>query len=216
MVAFSVEGSQLRILMAPANQRSGELQIPSGLLDPQGQLDLEQVGLQAVRAAMGIQTNNSMPLEQLGTRQERHENELRVGYLAVPKAVDVAQARCQWREAHQMAKGRSYQAGVIKQAIDRLQEHVTYGSGTNIHDLSVLAAFLRPQMTIPQLHSVAQAILNKPVDARNFARDAHAQNRFGGGLEEIKDRVAPLNEGRPAQLYRFIRPRRSDWPKEAQ
>ena len=78
---------------------------------------------------------------------------------------------------------------IVQTAVSRLKAKVTYEPlGVNL---------LEREFSMPQLQSLYEAVLEYPLDRRNFAKKIHSYNLL------IPTKTVSEGRGRPTQLYRF-------------
>lgn len=109
--------------------------------------------------------------------------------LDMPEPVAGGQAlRARWYSAHEPPPLAFDHADIVQLALSRLERRLGYAH--------LAFKFLPEVFTLPELQAVYEAILNKPLDKRNFRKQMLSQ----GVLTACGERRSGV--GRPAQLYR--------------
>src|SRR4051812_28478164 len=217
VAACAVDRGRLQVLtLNGVGDQAEEFTLPTDVLLKNEPITGDDLARMAVRSVLGDHV--PVVLEELDSSVAPGMNQLRVGYLAVPRIVDVPFALAmgaQWRDAHDLATGTHQAAGLVGQAIGQLRHHVKYGLSRNVDDLSPLAVFLPPEMTVTDLRMVAEAILDEELPAANFDRTVRASVIHEHNLRSAEGAFRQGPRGIPAQVYRYTPRTNSVWPPEA-
>ncbi|MPY65103.1 NUDIX hydrolase [Deinococcus sp. SDU3-2] len=197
VAAFAMHGGELQVLLV----QRGELPharawaLPGGFVHP-GE-DLHEAALRELRTETSV-TLEPRHLEQFYTfgapGRDPRGRIVSVAHLAVLAhgAVDVTGGGhtlgAGWFPAHRPPALAFDHAAILTRALGRLRVRLEYAH--------LALEFLSDTFTLPELQRVHEAILDRPLDKRNFRKRLLAQ----GLLVASGERRSGV--GRPAQLYR--------------
>jgi 8-oxo-dGTP diphosphatase len=172
----------------PRDPFAGAWALPGGLLGP-GE-DLETAVHQVLTAMAGLPELRH--LEQLATfgRPDRDPRGrvLSVSYLGLlPRAVPAGEGR--WWPASDPPPLAFDHAGILQTAMERLRGKLSYSN--------VAYGLLPDRFTLSELQAVYEAVLDRPLDKRNFRKKVLSL----GLLAEAEGQRRGSH--RPAQLYHF-------------
>ena len=197
-VVFGYKESKLYVLLI--NQKYGPFQntwcLPGGLVDDKETLN------QAVRRELKEETGITVKyLEQLYTfgddvLRDPRNRVISVSYLALvnatkfnPKAATDAQD-VNWFELNKVPKLGFDHKLILKKAISRLKAKLNYQP--------IGFDLLEKEFPFSDLERLYTAILEKPLDRRNFRKKV-----LGYGFLEETGKLRSEGAGRPGMLYRF-------------
>ena len=194
VVIFTVLEGRLSVLLIEraAEPCQGEWALPGGLLQPNETLD--------GAASRKLQDETGLTdvfLEQLYSFDATDEGNagIVVAYFALlPAAQARLRRELEWRPAWHALRDLDALAfeneSILEYARERLRNKLAY---TN-----VAYSFLPPRFTLRELQGVYEAILEEPVDKRNFRR-----RMVGLGIVRATNETRKEGAHRPARLYEF-------------
>jgi 8-oxo-dGTP diphosphatase len=194
VVIFTVLEGRLSVLLIEraAEPCQGEWALPGGLLQPNETLD--------GAASRKLQDETGLTdvfLEQLYSFDTTDEGDagIVVAYFALlPAAQARLRRELEWRPAwHALRKLDALafgNEGILEYARERLRNKLAY---TN-----VAYSFLPRRFTLRELQDIYEAILEEPVDKRNFRR-----RMVGLGIVRATNETRKEGAHRPARLYEF-------------
>jgi len=187
LAVFTVRGARLEALLL--RRRASVWALPGGTVG-EG-VTVEGAALEALAAQTGVR---GIAVEQLYTL-DRPPNGLAVAFLAliasarhpISPGADVVEVH--WFALDDLPPLSADAAEVLRYAHARLRAKTTYAP---------IAFQLLPEaFTLGELQAVYEAVLETPLDTRNFRRDVLA-----AGVVEPQEGVRAEGRGRPARLYR--------------
>lgn len=189
VVVFTVRGGRLETALLRG--RANTWRLPGKPVDTTGTLR------DAAEAALAEETGvRNVELEQLFTFDRDDGEGAAVTYLALLNAGahplapgrDVVEVRWfAWDDVPDLAPE---QAETLTYGRERLRAKAAYAP--------VAARMMPGDFTISEVQRVYEAVLGRPLDARNFRRDLTS-----AGVVERLDRTRSTGPGRPAALYRW-------------
>lgn len=213
VVLFTMRAEDLAVLLVRREEApfAGQWTLPGG--PARAHEGLDQAAARELLRTTGVQ---GVPLEQLGAfgdpaRDPRGHAIAVVSFSFVvaeshPVVTTPGAAEVRWIALREIsglgATGRGAQklafdhAELVARARDRLQER--------LHDPMRLSAFelVPPRFTLSELQRVYEAVFGRALDKRNFRA-----RLFAHGLVEPVAAARRTGRHRPAQLYRWRRPR---------
>ncbi|HZU76704.1 MAG TPA: NUDIX domain-containing protein, partial [Dehalococcoidia bacterium] len=197
VVIFTVREGRLSVLLIhrAAEPFAGRWALPGGLLLPGETLD--QAAARKLTGETGV---SDVYLEQLYTFDLPPGCGGPRAVVAYFALVDEAQVRLEsrttWQPAWYPVSGVPALAfdnnAIVEYALRRLQAKLSYSN--------VVYALLPERFTLTQLQRVYEAILERPLDKRNFRKRIQSLE-----LVEPTQQVERSGAHRPARLYRFAR-----------
>jgi len=203
VVVFTIRDGRLHILLVkranPPHQ--GEWALPGGFLDIDE--DLDGCASRELEEETGI---SGVYLEQLytfgATRRDPRERVISVTYyalvpqdaLAVPRAASDA-ADVGWHAFEDLPELAFDHAQIIEMAHRRLVAKLDYST--------IAFQFMPATFTLSELQCVYQALLNQPLDKRNFRKRI-----LSLGMIEDTGKLSRTGKHRPARKYRVRHPKR--------
>lgn len=187
VAVFTVRDRRLQVLLARGP--GGMWLLPAA--EAGDGLPLDEVAARAVRGAAGLR---DIAMEQLFTFDRPPEGAC-VAYMALidagrhplspgPEVVEV-----RWFAHDDLPAMGEAQDAVLAYGRSRLRAKTAYAP---------VAVNLLPSLfTLGEMQAVYEALLGRPLDARNFRRDV-----LGAGVVEESGEVRAEGRGRPARLYR--------------
>ncbi len=194
VVIFTVLEGRLSVLLIEraAEPCQGEWALPGGLLQPNETLD--GAASRKLQDETGL---SDVFLEQLYSFDATDEGDagIVVAYFALlPAAQARLRRELEWRPAWHALRDLETLAfgneGILDYARERLRNKLAY---TN-----VAYSFLPSRFTLRELQGVYEAILEEPVDKRNFRR-----RMVGLGVVRPTSETRKEGAHRPARLYEF-------------
>lgn len=197
IAAFAIHGAELQVLLV---ERAGgpharTWALPGGFV--QLNEELHEAALRELRTETTVELEPRL-LEQFytfgGVHRDPRGRVVSVAHMAVlPRgAVQVTGGGhtlgAGWFPAHRPPPLAFDHADILRRAIERLQIRLEYAH--------LALEFLPETFTLPELQGVHEAVLDRPLDKRNFRKRLLAQ----GVLSTSGERRSGV--GRPAQLYR--------------
>ena len=193
MVIFTVENDQLRVLLIrrSAEPAKGSWSLPGGLLG--NSESLEAAAIRKLQDETGL---SDVFLEQLYTFTDLDKRgSIAIAYFAL---VDSGQARLAqrkawlpaWKPISDLPALALDNNAVVDYALQRLRAKLDYSN--------VAYSLLPREFSLSRLQSVYEAILDRPLDKRNFRK-----RMLSLGIIEPTGRMAAEGAHRPAQLYNF-------------
>ena len=197
VVIFTVLEGRLSALLIEraAEPFQGKWALPGGLLQPDETLD--GAASRKLRDETGL---SDVFLEQLYSFDAvaGGDAEIVVAYFAL---LPVAQARLrrelEWRPAWHALRD----LGALAFANERILAYARERLRNKLAYTNVAYSLLPARFTLRELQDVYEAILEEPVDKRNFRRRV-----VGLGLVRATDETRKEGAHRPARLYEFARP----------
>lgn len=197
VAAFVMHGGELQVLLVQRAElpHARDWALPGGFVQP-GEA-LHEAALRELRTETTVALE-PRHLEQFYTFGDPHRDPrgriVSVAHLAVLGHGTVRVAGgghtlgAAWFPAHRPPGLAFDHAAILARALGRLQVRLEYAN--------LALEFLPETFTLPELQKVYEAILNRPLDKRNFRKRLLAQ----GLLVASGERRSGV--GRPAQLYR--------------
>jgi 8-oxo-dGTP diphosphatase len=199
LVIFTVREGALQVLLIERGipPFQGQWALPGGfVLDRE---TLEEAARRELEEETGLR---DVYLEQLYTFGEPDRDPrgrtIAVAYCALPApaepraATDAAKAA--WYPASRLPKLAFDHAKILKSGLERLRAKVGYST--------VGFELLPRQFTLPELQSLYESILERPLDKRNFRKKV-----LSLGLLKAEGQKRAAGAHRPASLYSFALPR---------
>lgn len=198
VVALTIQQGQLCILLV----QRGELPhartwaLPGGFVRQHE--ELAEAALRELRVETSLEVSPSL-LEQFYTftfgalERDPRGRVISVAHIAVlpdvpPPVAGGHTLHAQWYGVHQPPTLAFDHGDIVRLAVSRLQRRLS--------SAQLAFEFLPETFTLPELQTVYEAILNKPLDKRNFRKQMLSQ----GVLTPCGERRNGV--GRPAQLYK--------------
>ena len=196
-VIFTVEDRQLKVLLIKMKKKpfTGKWAFPGGLIDDNEKSEA------AARRILEIQTGVKQAyLEHLSVfddiKRDPFGRVVSAAYFALIPFEGVVlettdkYADVRWQSIFELPKLAYDHQEVAKVALERLRERIEHSN--------IAWSLLPERFTLTELQAVYEAILDKPLDKRNFRKKMVAS-----GLLKAS-RSKSIGQHRPAQLYRFI------------
>jgi len=199
LVIFTVREGALQVLLIERGipPFQGQWALPGGFVEPDDDLD------SAARRELEEETGlRDVYLEQLYTfgdpDRDPRGRTVAVAYYALtppgePRAATDA-AKAAWFPASRLPKLAFDHAKILKSGLERLRAKVGYST--------VGFELLPRQFTLPELQSLYEAILERPLDKRNFRKKV-----LSLGLLKAEGQKRAAGAHRPASLYSFALPK---------
>lgn len=197
-IIFQLEGKQLMVLLIERQREPFKdwWALPGGYIAA-GETTLDAMS-RVVHAKAGVKVNNLKLIEQLYTfdtiARDPRGHAVTVAYMGVgldilPEPSDTTQ-KPRFFPVHDLPRLAYDHESVIKHALERLKSKLEY---TN-----ACFALLPKSFTLSQLQVAYEAVLDKPLDKRNFRKKFLS-------LDVIDETGETYREGahRPARLYSF-------------
>lgn len=197
VAAFAMHAGELRVLLVQRGElpHARDWALPGGLV--RGGEELHEAALRVLHTETGVELE-PRHLEQFHTFGEVGRDPrgriVSVAHLAVLPhgTVEVSSGGhtlgAEWLSAHRPPPLAFDHRSILDRALARLQLRLEYAN--------LALDFLPDTFTLPELQVVHEAILDRPLDKRNFRKRLLAQ----GILTPSGERRVGV--GRPAQLYR--------------
>ncbi len=197
VAAFAIGSGRLKILLVRRGvaPHFDAWALPGGFV--RAEETLEQAALRELRSETAMDLGSSH-LEQLRAFDDPGRDPrgrvISVAHLAVLAgglpAVHGGDAVTQaiWHDAHALPPLAFDHLRIAEHALHRLRIRLEYAQ--------LAFEFLPPSFTLPELQAVYEAVLNRPLDKRNFRKRLLGQSF----LEPLAERRS--GPGRPARLYR--------------
>ncbi len=194
VVIFTVLEGRLSVLLIEraAEPCQGEWALPGGLLQPNETLD--------GAASRKLQDETGLTdvfLEQLYSFDAADEGDagIVVAYFALlPAAQARLRRELEWRPAWRALRD----LGALAFANERILEYARERLRNKLAYTNVASSFLPRRFTLRELQDVYEAILEEPVDKRNFRR-----RMVGLGIVRPTSETRKEGAHRPARLYEF-------------
>jgi 8-oxo-dGTP diphosphatase len=199
LVLLTPRGSELAVLLAPANAARGRgrdrWSLPSDSL--RGEESLDDAAIRIARETLG---GAPAFLEQAGalggSRRSGDGPNVGVTYFGlVPDAAQGVRRGAEWVALSEAATLAGRQREEVELALSAMRARV---------DQQPIAFRLLPQaFTLSELQAVYELLLGRRLHKASFRRSLHAS-----ALVEATDEWRSEGRGRPAQLFRYAPPRR--------
>lgn len=184
---------EVRVLLAQRDHdpHAGRWALPGGLLRPDEDLDgaarrvLERVGVVAPRHQEQLASFGAPGRDPRG-------RVVSVSHLALLPAPVAVAAHARWWPLEGLPHLAFDHLAILEAAVARLRGKLSYSN--------VAYGLLPPAFTLTELQEVYEAVLDRPLDKRNFRKKVQAM----GLLAEAEGQRR--GQHRPAQLYRFAAP----------
>lgn len=203
-IALTHEGLMLRLVRRQQPPEAGAWALPGGYVHTDEDADAEASAHRVLAHKAGIAVRY---LEQLytfsGPGRDQRGWSISVSYLALVPEGEVGQnhADAAWVSVDALPALAFDHARIVAKALERIRGKSLYSS---------LPAFLLPEeFTLTELLALYERVLNQRLDQSAFRRKIEAQ----GLVEQVPRRRRAPGAGRPAQLYRLVRPDLHDFGK---
>lgn len=200
VVLFTPQGSELAVLLMPATAGRGRARdrwvLPSGTLRPDDSLN-------AAAARIAREALGSLPsfLDQAGATTgprspQLDRTEVTITYFGLaPDAGTSPLHNATWMAASDVEGLATHHEAEIESAVTAMRARI---------DQQPIAFRLLPHtFTLSELQSVYELLLGRRLHKASFRRSLHASS-----LVEATDEWRSEGRGRPAQLFRYLPPRR--------
>ena len=194
-IVFRVVGPQLEILLVrrDASPFAGSWALPGGFVHENE--PLESTAARVLGEKAGV---SDYHLEQLGTfgapDRDPRDRVISVAYFAIIKGDPVVDKNAEWFPVDDIPPTAFDHDDIIATGVQRLRGKLTY--------TRIGFAFVPDKFTLPQLQRTWEAVLQAPLDKRNFRKTILADGKVIATGEKTSGGAHP-----PAMLYRVTNPR---------
>jgi 8-oxo-dGTP diphosphatase len=197
VVLFTPHGSELAVLLTPTAARARTRDRgapPSDSLRVDESLD--QAAARIARDALGIAPSFLLQAGADGAagRQQDYA-QVTVTYFGLVPDAGIVRAAAQWVPLSDLASLSARQRQDVDTAVSAMRAQVD--------QQPIAFRLVPPTFTLSELQSVYELLLGRRLHKASFRRSLHAS-----ALVEATDEWRGEGRGRPAQLFRFLPPRR--------
>jgi 8-oxo-dGTP diphosphatase len=199
IVLFTPQGSELAVLLLPISagrtRARSRWALPSGV--PQGDDTLDDTAARIARDALGAAPSFlDQALATTAVRAGHERTDVTITYFGlVPNGVAAPRHNATWVATSEVTGLPAHQSAAIGAALTAMRARV---------DQQPIAFRLIPQtFTLSELQSVYELLIGRRLHKASFRRALHAS-----ALVEATDEWRSEGRGRPAQLFRYMPPRR--------
>jgi 8-oxo-dGTP diphosphatase len=198
-VLFTPQGSELAVLLLPISagrtRARGRWALPSGV--PQGNDTLDDTAARIARDALGAAPPFlDQALATTAGRAADEETHVTITYFGLaPNGMAAPRRQATWVAISEVAGIPTRQSAAVGAALTAMRARI---------DQQPIAFRLLPQsFTLSELQSVYELLIGRRLHKASFRRALHA-----AALVEATDEWRSEGRGRPAQLFRYMPPRR--------